>query len=407
MPLRLGGSCGETHSNSGWASCRASAPLHVGAMPVRRWRSDGWSAERINEPGPVGPVRIRWGSRWASPRAADRLWSQPTGVFQRYHRARRYGDAAAERFGLLAELRSLQRPHAQGPRPAVAADRERRRSPQRRADWRGLMALISRPGWRTDPPASSSPRGATRTCPRPSTRSDWPTQHRAALHRDTQPTRQCAQTEAEPAQEPDQRALHDGTAVLNLIVSAALECAPNEPYRDVSEHPAILFATALPEHLRDHNRDISAVRECGNRRRSSRWSESATLLQFSIVSWCRAACAPQTVQPPFRHHRQPIRLPLCCDQTVQSQFHFADEPQAPVWERHLIGDIAFRALPRDRPYSLLQIEIGAPHATDRIARCAVTSRNLEIGPKGLVPLETAGFSFLTLVHSSPSLVSAR
>jgi len=57
---------------------------------------------------------------------------------------------------------------------------------------------------------------------------------------------------------------------LNLIVSAALECAPNEPYRDVSEHPAILFATALPEHLRDHNRDISAVRECGNRRRSSR-----------------------------------------------------------------------------------------------------------------------------------------
>jgi hypothetical protein len=71
------------------------------------------------------------------------------------------------------------------------------------------------------------------------------------LHRDTQPTRQCAQTEAEPAQEPDQRALHDGTAVLNLIVSAALECAPNEPYRDVSEHPAILFATALPEHLRD------------------------------------------------------------------------------------------------------------------------------------------------------------
>jgi len=38
---------------------------------------------------------------------------------------------------------------------------------------------------------------------------------------------------------------------IELIVAANLECAPNEPDRNASEHPAILFATALPEHLRD------------------------------------------------------------------------------------------------------------------------------------------------------------
>src|SRR5947199_10268113 len=64
-------------------------------------------------------------------------------------------------------------------------------------------------------------------------------------------TAEVVEDKAEPAQEPDQRALHHGTAVLNLIVPADLECASKEPYGDVSKHPSILFAAALPEHLRN------------------------------------------------------------------------------------------------------------------------------------------------------------
>src|SRR5438105_1563460 len=58
--------------------------------------------------------------------------------------------------------------------------------------------------------------------------------------------------EAEPAQEPDQGTLHDGTAVVDLLVSADLKRAPKQPDGDVAEQPAIFcFGAALPEFLRD------------------------------------------------------------------------------------------------------------------------------------------------------------
>ena len=57
---------------------------------------------------------------------------------------------------------------------------------------------------------------------------------------------------AEPGEKPDQGTLHDGTAVVDLLVSADLKRAPNEPDGDVSKQPAIFcFGAALPEFLRD------------------------------------------------------------------------------------------------------------------------------------------------------------
>src|SRR5204863_1798725 len=57
---------------------------------------------------------------------------------------------------------------------------------------------------------------------------------------------------AEPAKKPDQGTLHDGTAVVDLLVSADLKRAPNQPDGDVSEQPAIFcFGAVLPEFLRD------------------------------------------------------------------------------------------------------------------------------------------------------------
>src|SRR5947199_2398682 len=65
-------------------------------------------------------------------------------------------------------------------------------------------------------------------------------------------TAEVVEDKAQPAEEPDQRALHHGTNVLDVIIAAHLKGAADQPYRDVAKHPAIFWvSTALPELLRD------------------------------------------------------------------------------------------------------------------------------------------------------------
>src|SRR5437868_1923659 len=65
-------------------------------------------------------------------------------------------------------------------------------------------------------------------------------------------TAEVVEDKAEPAEEPDQRALHHGTNVLDVMIAAHLKGAADQPYRDVAKHPAIFWvSTAQPEFFRD------------------------------------------------------------------------------------------------------------------------------------------------------------
>src|SRR5207302_8399204 len=65
-------------------------------------------------------------------------------------------------------------------------------------------------------------------------------------------TAEVVEDKAQPAEEPDQRALQHGTSVLDVMIAAHLKGAADQPYRDVAKHPAIFWgSTALPELLRD------------------------------------------------------------------------------------------------------------------------------------------------------------
>ena len=65
-------------------------------------------------------------------------------------------------------------------------------------------------------------------------------------------TAEVVEDKAQPAEEPDQRALHHGTNVLDVIIAAHLKGAADQPYRDVAKHPAIFcVSTSLPEFFRD------------------------------------------------------------------------------------------------------------------------------------------------------------